>query len=210
MRVRVQASIIGSALMAGSILGSGALAQTQEAIIAQCREAPDAQTRIDCLETALLGLPVEAFEPADENERRGFRLPRLPFGGNDDAETAPAQTASVAPIAGASGAATGLGADQVNARNADPREARERRQARIAAERVASTVTEFRTIPYQRLEVRLANGQVWRQLPSDSQRVVDRMRSSRAYSVDVWEGNLGGYLLRVNELSRVIRVERVQ
>ena len=47
-------------------------------------------------------------------------------------------------------------------------------------------------------------------LPSDSQRVVERMRDSRSYSVDVWEGNLGGYLLRVNELSRVIRVERIQ
>lgn len=204
MRVRVQASIIGSALMAGSILGSGALAQTQEAIIAQCREAPDARTRIDCLETALLGLPAEAFEPVRQEERRGFRLPRLPFGGDDDAETSPVETASAGPVA------TGLGADQVNARNVDPQEAREQRQARIAAERVASTVTEFRTIPYQRLEVRLSNGQVWRQLPSDSQRVVDRMRSSRDYSVDVWEGNLGGYLLRVNELSRVIRVERIQ
>lgn len=204
MRVRVQASIIGTALMAGSVLGSGALAQTQEAIIAQCRETPDAQARIDCLEAALLGLPAEAFALADAEPRRGLRLPRLPFGGNDDGGSAPAETVAAGPVA------TGLGADQVNARNADPQEARERRQARIAAERVASTVTEFRTIPYQRLEVRLANGQVWRQLPSDSQRVVDRMRSSRAYSVDVWEGNLGGYLLRVNELSRVIRVERVQ
>lgn len=204
MRVGVQASIIGSALMAGSVLGGGALAQTQEAIIAQCRDTPDAQARIECLETALLGLPAEAFEPASEAERRGFRLPRLSFGGNDEAATPAQQSASVAP------AATGLGADQVNARNADPQDARERRQARIAAERVASTVTEFRTIPYQRLEVHLANGQVWRQLPSDSQRVVERMRGSRAYSVDVWEGNLGGYLLRVNELSRVIRVERIR
>ena len=78
------------------------------------------------------------------------------------------------------------------------------------AERVESAIVAFEVVPYERLEVTLANGQVWRQISADNQRVAGRLRRSRDYTATVREGAVGGYQLRINEISRIIRVERIR
>ena len=54
----------------------------------------------------------------------------------------------------------------------------------------------------------LENGQVWRQIKGDTQQV--RVDLERNQTVDIEESSLGGYKLRLNEMRRTIRVERVK
>ncbi|MBO6796878.1 hypothetical protein [Maricaulis sp.] len=214
MPIRDWAVSTGSiaAILVTSALVPVSAAHAQEDAIAHCRTAATAEARIACLEEALRAEPA-AETTADRGEtaapepgRRGFRLPGLPFGGrdNDDEQavsTATSDSAATVPQA------EGLGSEQVNARRTNRRSAQE---AQREAEQVQSAIISFDIIPYERLEVTLANGQVWRQISADNQRVAGRLRRSRSYTATVREGVVGGYQLRINEISRIIRVERIR
>ena len=183
-------------------------AHAQEDAIAQCRSAASSEARIACLEDALRDNTredaVETPQATETRPRRGVRLPGLPFGNReagDTGETVAAQPDTTPP------SVDGLGAEQVNARRSN------RRSVQVAAaeaDRVDSAIAAFDIIPYERLEITLANGQVWRQISADNQRVANRMRQNRDYTASIQEGRLGGYQLRINELSRIIRVERIR
>ena len=69
-------------------------------------------------------------------------------------------------------------------------------------------VASFDYVPYNRLQVTLENGQVWLQITGDTQRIRASLRKNR--TVDIEESSLGGYKLRLNEMGRTIRVERVR
>ncbi|MDZ7770594.1 MAG: hypothetical protein U5K38_16780 [Woeseiaceae bacterium] len=69
-------------------------------------------------------------------------------------------------------------------------------------------VASFDYVPYNRLQVTLENGQVWLQITGDTQRIRASLRKNR--TVDIEESSLGGYKLRLNEMRRTIRVERVR
>ena len=69
-------------------------------------------------------------------------------------------------------------------------------------------VASYNLVPYQRLVVKLENGQVWRQIKGDAQQI--RVDLRRNQTVDITESSLGGYKLRLNEMRRTIRVERVK
>lgn len=214
MPIRDWAVSTGSlaAILVTSALVPVSAAYAQEDAIARCRTAATAEARIACLEEALRVDPAEETmietpeTTAPERRRRGFRLPSLPFGGRDDddaPEVSTTTTQSPAPAA----SAEGLGSEQVNARRTNRRSVQaEQREA----ERVESAIVAFEVVPYERLEVTLANGQVWRQISADNQRVAGRLRRSRDYTATVREGAVGGYQLRINEISRIIRVERIR
>jgi len=72
----------------------------------------------------------------------------------------------------------------------------------------AMRVASYHTVPYERLVVQLENGQIWRQVKGDTQRL--RVDLGRNQTVNIDESKLGGYKLRLNEMRRTIRVERVQ
>ena len=211
MPIRDWAVTTGSvtAILLGSMVVPLASAQAQEDAIARCRTAATAEARIACLEEALrddtASEPAPQAPASEERERRGFRLPGLPFGdrdrGNDDTPAPVVADSAPAP------AAEGLGSEQVNARRTNNRAAR---VAEIERETVDSAITQFEVIPYERLEITLANGQVWRQISADNQRVAGRLRSGRDYTATVQEGRMGGYQLRINEIARIIRVERIR
>jgi len=181
--------------------------------LAHCEQMSSSQMRIACLEAALeaayrapvhapsaparRGAPaLDAGPPADgdafgEDSSRGglFGLPRL-FGGGggaDETSTAPA--------------AEGLGSEQVAARSANRATARAQTQGQLHAR-----VADAATIPYRRLEVRLDNGQVWRQIQGDTQRITPRGN----WTVEIREARMGGYQMRINEIGRTIRVERIE
>lgn len=146
------------------------------------------------------GLGAEQVERREAQSATGAPglLSRLnPFNRDED-ETA---EASAPDAAGASG----LGAEQVNYRRGSTRDIPQTSRGRLD-----SAVASFRSLPYQRLEVTLENGQVWRQIRGDSQDVVDRMRQSQTYSVTISESQFGGYELRIHDMARTIRVERIR
>lgn len=211
MPIRDWAVSTGSltAILVTSVLLPASGAHAQEDAIAQCRTAATAEARIACLEDALradtASEPAPRAPASEETERRGLRLPGLPFGnrdrGSDDTPAPVVAETAAAP------AAEGLGSEQVNARRTNNREAQ---TELVANNRLTSAVESFRSVGFQRLEVTLENGQVWRQIEGDTQRVVERMRSNGRYTATVGETRLGGYELRINEMRRIIRVQRIR
>jgi hypothetical protein len=97
----------------------------------------------------------------------------------------------------------GIGAEQVIARNQTRDEVLD---ALEAANGLA--VASYDVVPYERLLVTLTNGQVWRQIKGDTQ--IIRVDLDRNQTVDIAQSSLGGYKMRLNELRRTIRVERLQ
>ncbi len=96
-----------------------------------------------------------------------------------------------------------IGAEQVRARNET--------SAEIAARLASVTglkVAAYAEVPYQRLQVELENGQIWRQISGDTQHV--RVDLQRNQTVDIEETRISGYRLRLNEMRRTIRVERIK
>ena len=97
----------------------------------------------------------------------------------------------------------GIGADQVIARN----ETREEQLEKL--EKVTGLIVAgYEVVPYEKLEVTLENGQVWRQIKGDTQKV--RVDLQRNQTVNIEESSLGGYKMHLNEMRRTIRVERIQ
>ena len=98
---------------------------------------------------------------------------------------------------------SGIGAEQVIARTQTTEERREE----LDSER-GLAIASYSYVPYRRLVVTFENGQVWRQIKGDSQYF--RIDLRRNQTADITESSLGGYKLRLNEMRRTIRVERVR
>jgi hypothetical protein len=167
------------------------MAMAQEDPVERCRQAATDSERIACLEAALRARTPDA---ADSVAPRPAPRP------DPVSPPAPAASAGPAPV-------VGLGAEQVEARRERGRPGSGRDEPAV---RVQAAIADFREIPYRRLEVTLDNGQVWRQIDGDRQRVVGRMRAGRTYTADVFEGVFDSYRLRINEIARTIQVERIR
>jgi hypothetical protein len=170
--------------VAGLAIAARAEPAALEAILQRCAAAASPQARIDCLEAAL----------ADAHGVAG----REP-----DAEPTPAAAAApaVAPAPSTPPARPTLGEDQIASRE---------RKARNEApdERMHAQIASHGIIGYRSLELHLDNGQVWRQLSADTQRI--RLPDGRPLPVEVWQSRLGGYQMRIHDIDRTIRVERVR
>ena len=69
-------------------------------------------------------------------------------------------------------------------------------------------IKKYEWVPYERMVVHLENGQVWRQIKGDKNRI--RTSLERNQTADITESRLSGYTLRLNEIRRTIRVERIR
>ena len=167
--------------------------QSQDAI-AECSKIASTGDRILCLEEALRSLDTDAAAAA---------------GSASVSETAPAVEAGPEEQVLESTVATGetdIGAEQLEARE---RRNMSREEALATLESASNLkVADYRTIPYERLVVELENGQVWRQINGDVKKI--RVNLSKNQTVDISESSLGGYQLRLNEMRRIIRVERIK
>ena len=198
---------------AALLTNTAAVAQSQEAI-AECSKIASTGDRILCLEEALRSLDSDA-PPVTEAPAV---VDAAPVVGDDIAtaaaaagvaatgeseETEPAVAAEPRP------AETGdadIGAEQLEAR---ARRNMSREEALASLESAHNlAVAEYRTVPYDRLVVELENGQVWRQIKGDVQKI--RVNLSKNQTVDIMESSLGGYQLRLNEMRRIIRAERIK
>lgn len=96
-----------------------------------------------------------------------------------------------------------LGAEQVRARTMS----QEERLAELdAAENLR--VASYSKVPFEKLVVELENGQVWRQIKGDVQKI--RVDLKRNQTVTISESRFGGYRMRLNEMERTIRVQRIR
>jgi hypothetical protein len=166
----------------------------QQAVIEHCKQTSSDADRIACLEAALLGKTVEPV-PAAQIDPPSMDIEAGPA---DDAVDPPAAAAAAA---GVGSQPVGIGAEQVIARD------QEQRDEAVQAER-GLVVAKYEWVPYERLVVTFENGQVWRQIKGD----VNRIRTSleRNQTADITESRLGGYQLHLNEIRRTIRVERIR
>jgi hypothetical protein len=97
----------------------------------------------------------------------------------------------------------GIGASQVIARTQTKDEMLQRLEK---AEGLV--VASYDKVPYERLVVTLENGQVWRQIVGDAQNI--RVDLKRNQTVDITESSFSGYKMRLNEMRRTVRVERIR
>jgi hypothetical protein len=115
----------------------------------------------------------------------------------------PAVVSAVSHTPAAESTDTSIGNKQVEARN------RSKQESQALLESAAGlAVASYTVVPYDRLVVKLENGQVWRQIKGDTQKI--RVNLERNWTVDINESSLSGYKLRLNEIRRTIRVERLK
>jgi translation initiation factor IF-1 len=181
MTARSVSLIVAAAwgLVPGPACAQEAPAEGLQRALDRCQGAHSADLRIACLEAELEFAYLGRQEP-----RAAAARPESP------GEPAPPEMA----------AADRLGAAQVAARTA--------RRAPEDPGRMTARVEQAEVVPYRRLQVQLDNGQVWRQIQGDTQRIT--IRGADPLTVEIWEARAGGYQMRLNELGRTIRVERLR
>ena len=69
-------------------------------------------------------------------------------------------------------------------------------------------ITKYEWVPYERMVVYFENGQVWRQINGDTQKI--RVSLKRNQTVDITESSISGYKMQLNEMRRSVRVERIR
>ena len=181
-------------------------------VIERCRQAGSLEARVACLEAALLSSNgIQSAEASGESDSvpsaaAGARPDDAPLPGEVSAAMpAPSQQELTVPeqqqvnTTPQQSAVEELGAEQVKTL--------EEREAALASAQ-GLEVVRYDTVPYRRLEVHLANGQVWRQINGDTQTLRASLKKNQ--TVDIEESSLGGYKLRLNEMRRTIRVRRVR
>lgn len=94
-----------------------------------------------------------------------------------------------------------LGAEQV-ARRTDAR------PPKVEPTRLVTTIVESTRIHPNRLQVRLADGQIWRQIQGDTQ-IVELARDMPV-PAEIWASGSGGYRMRLPEIGRLLKVERLR
>lgn len=189
-------------------------AQNADDAIADCARISSTGDRILCLETALRSQPapeaepVAAFPEVDDEVLTNMDVSTAAAEiaaptSQMNKEISPASKEETASVAEVVVSKPDIGSEQVAARTMT---SEERRVALASA--TNQRVAQYRMVPYERLVVKLENGQTWRQIKGDVQRI--RVNLKKNQTVDITESRLGGYQLRLNEMRRTIRVERIK
>lgn len=203
-------------LQAGGLLvlaGSVCLASVDETI-SDCALLESKDARIACLEHALRRLDdggdvastAEAVvsetpqEPAPVDPAP-VEEPPPPVEAVKAADAPPASAPEPGPADKADPPVAQLGSEQV--------EAHHRSKAEVATV-LRATVVDFDFFGYRRLRVQLDNGQIWRQIDGDRTSVERELRNETSFDVELWGTGLGGYRMRIAELDRTLRVERLK
>lgn len=227
--MKVRTAIIACAGLLAVTSPGAAERDEIESLLAACAQTASAAARIACLEDALADAYGVSTASASDSDARSESEPAAVVEDHGPAIDDPAPSVAEAAVAedarapAADGArrfglprifgqdverrevpssdpeAERFGSEQVSARDAAKRDAE--------SLRMSGRVVSSREVPYRRLEVELDNGQVWRQIQGDNQRI--RIPDAEL-SVEIWESRLGGYQMRLHELGRTLRVERLQ
>lgn len=76
------------------------------------------------------------------------------------------------------------------------------------AARVSALIVKSERVFPDQLQVHLENGQTWRQIQGDTQRV--ELSARTPVSAEIWRSGFGGYRMRLREVGRVLKVERIR
>lgn len=180
-------------------LAAGA-ASAQQDVVDRCRQTSSKDDRIACLEAALMmrGRAAAKVDPSSLSPIAAPEVTEVPVASPHSETTAPVpeEVANVTET-------TDIGVEQVIARQ-------QTQEERLAALKNAAglTVVKYEQLAHERLQVTLENGQVWRQIRGDTQKVNPTLKKNR--TVDISESSFGGYKLRLNEMQRTIRVQRIR
>lgn len=196
-----------------AVLGIGAaLTLTMSAVFAQqetidrCKQTSSKDDRIACLEAALLmrgGAAAQADDAPGPSIIAEAVATKPPAAAPVTSAEAPVSEQVLNPTRKTTKKTTGIGAEQVIARQQSQAE-------RLAGldNVVGLKVLDYKSFAHDRLQVTLENGQVWRQIRGDTQKVNPTLKKNQ--TVDISESSLGGYKLRLNEMQRTIRVQRIR
>ncbi len=177
-------------------------ASSQTDYIADCRTAhADDPGRIACLEAAIRTLTGQGASVSGETaavESAEETVVAASAGADAVAAVeADAQAPSAAP--------SGLGAEQVLARQ--DRES-PRKKDKEEREEVTLAVTDYAVAANGNYILFLENGNVWRQEGKANARV--RLYPNKKYTVTLKKGLLSGYRLTINEVKRTFVAERIK
>jgi hypothetical protein len=174
-------AVVVSVLLCGVAVAQSSFGDTTAAIEA-CARIADQVARLDCFDKLARPVPGRSVETPPS----------------------PAAPAAVGPPQ-SSAAAPPTAADTAPAPAASVPSKREARAAERADREVMSSVTALREIQPGRVEVTLANGQVWRQTYSDSYNLLV------GHEVKIYPSGFGQYFrLTSTKLRGFIQVERVK
>lgn len=135
--------------------------------------------QVDCLRRAL----VQTQEALTRAER-ALQTP-LP---EESAQAVPRQPATLGEEQAARRAGTLPSAEQVS--------------------RVSALIVKSERVFPNQLQVHLENGQIWRQIQGDTQRV--ELSENGQVSAEIWRSGFGGYRMRLPRIGRVLKVERIR
>ena len=203
--------IVAAAAAVSPALAFGQIAVTGGDPIAECRnQFADKDDRIACLEGVISDLTgvIAAMEGdagnavvAESNEVEDAEVTIY-------AEAAASAPEIVEPLIAEPPKPEGLGAEQVIKREREqaglPRQSDEERAERTAE----ATIVDFAYTSLNDLIVFLDNGQIWRQKVSDRNKI--RLRKGKTYTVTLSDGAISGYRMRINEIKRLVLVERIK
>ena len=75
---------------------------------------------------------------------------------------------------------------------------------------ISAQVVSFDFVAFERLRVRLENGQVWRQTDADRPKLSRNLRKLESFDVEMWKTGLGGYRMKILPIGRTVRVKRLR
>ncbi|MEZ5893215.1 MAG: hypothetical protein R3C58_08750 [Parvularculaceae bacterium] len=187
------ASFVAAALAAAFIAAEPAESEKAIDDAISCRDIADDMARLACLDkaadvlatTRILRVQEEAEREKEEKDAFGFA-----GGKGVDPLTAPvADTPET------------FGSESLP----DVRRSKDEKRLK----RVTGAITEIRMNQFNRATIVLENGQVWKQLSSDSA-VLHFGAKERQFTASIKRGAMGNYMLTVEELKKTIRVRRVK
>lgn len=212
------------------LAASHVMADTAADVIARCAASISSEARVACLEEVIRdmsGEPVAAHVVAGEPE------PLV-------AEPVPAPAAEVSQSAAepilveASTvviAATSVEPEEVTAREPEAPLATTSATEDIIAEpipelgaeqvamrkgnapelpRIKAVVVSHSEVGYQKLRVRLDNGQTWQQTDGDRIRAGRKVRNAPTFEVELWKTKSGGYRMNIPSMNMTLRMRRLE
>lgn len=168
----------------GAAFAQSAADKATDAAVA-CLEVADAADRLACLEGAARDI-------------KATRVRR------ETAEESAAANSAAAPVIAAE---TATEEELFGSEALDSVKKVKREKAKGFA--LNAKVVEFRVNSRGDVTAVLDNGQVWRQLSSDTV-TLPHISDEKLYTVRIKRGAIGSYVMRINEMQRSIRVRRIK
>ena len=186
-------SLAASLLMAAPAMAQSSAPSAVDRMNA-CRGIADNEARLACFDAALQPPAETAQAQAPEARVEMEEQQASSFGLSTPKPDA-------APEAKPQQTAEEFGAEVL------PQEREKKKSERLSE--ITSGVAAIDVVRYDKLVITLDNGQVWRQLNSDSETVLVP-GDPQQYSVKIKRSFMGSYRMTIKELRRTIRVTRVE